>query len=148
MIACFWIYMHHLPAQHNISIIITFTTVYSKTLEFDHSHSFENMHLSSFSVFVCLFVFNTNVLLCNVLLVHVPLLSAGAQALDPGGSRRLPLCGRRRHRPGDLRVRLGDTGAKPNPVRVVWQHSVWTSAPRRRGQAEGTAQHVGELNDG
>lgn len=76
------------------------------------------------------------------------LFPAGAQASDPGGGRRLPFRGGRRHGPGDLRLRLGDTSAEPHPVRVVWQHSLWTSAPRRRGQAEGTAQHIGELHDG
>lgn len=129
-------HQHSATYDNQYVFVIISKIFYSKTLKHEELHSFKQM----FHKLVIFILFTAR--------SHTFLLSVGAQASDPGGSGWLPFRGRRRHRPGDLRVGLGDTGAQPYPVRVVWQHSLWTSAPRRRGQAEGAAQHIGELHDG
>ena len=75
------------------------------------------------------------------------MLSTGTEAPDPGGRGRLPVCGGGGDRPCDLRVGLGHARAEPPPGGVAGEHAVRAGAPRRRGQAPGAAQHLGELHD-
>ncbi len=71
----------------------------------------------------------------------------GTEAPDSGGGWRIPVRGGGWDGSCYLRVGLGHSRSEPAAVRVVWQHALWAGPSGWRGQTEGTAEHIWELDD-